>query len=191
MRSDYESDSEHLEFVSSFFHLIQAINNYCHSKAQKNRTAKFIKNAKARRKVAEINFKMPLSVDENVSEIVSFNKNLAQKLVKSMRNQSKNLENSEIQPIICKVHQILRDIQLKLQILRNIQKQVYLNLIQYHKKMPSKLQQRTSCLHIYLAEKIYADKIKNTAIRQIIHETPNIVIPLFKNIIQTRNGSMD
>lgn len=43
----------------------------------------------------------------------------------------------------------------------------------------------------YLAEKIYADKIKDAAINQTIHETPNIVIPLFKNIMQTRKGSMD
>ena len=37
--------------------------------------------------------------------------------------------------------------------------------------------------HRYLAEKIYADKIKDAAITQTIHETPNIVIPLVKNIL--------
>ncbi|CAD8097967.1 unnamed protein product [Paramecium sonneborni] len=191
MSSDYESDSEHLEFVSNFFNLIQAINNYWKLKAQRNRTAKFIKNTKARRKAGQINFKMPQSLDQNLSEIVSFNKNQAEKLVKPMRNQTKNLENSQVEPFICNVHQILRDIMLKQQILRNIQKQVYLNLIDQHNKKPSNLQLRTSCLHVYLAEKIYADKIKDVAINKTTHETPKIVIPLLKNIIQTRKGSMD
>ncbi|CAD8176460.1 unnamed protein product [Paramecium pentaurelia] len=191
MSSDYESDSEHQEFVSNFFNLVQDINKYCQVQAQRNRTAKFIKNAKARRKAGQINFKMPQSLDQNVSEIVSFNKNQAEKLVKPMRNQTKNLENSQVEPFICNVHQILRDIKLKQQILRNVQKQVYLNLIDHHNKKPSKLQLRTSCLHVYLAEKIYADKIKDAAINQTVHETPNIVIPLFKNIMQTRKGSMD
>ncbi|CAK89145.1 unnamed protein product (macronuclear) [Paramecium tetraurelia] len=191
MRSESESDSEHFEFVQSFFHLIQDINNYCHNKAQRNRTAKFMKNAKARRKIGQINFRMPQSADQNVSEIVSFNKNQAEKLVKPMRNQTKNLENSKVETFICNVHQILRDIQLKQQILRNVQKQVYLNLIQYDKKQPSQLQQKTSCLHVYLAEKIYADQIKDSANYQIIHETPKIAIPLFKNIPQTRKGSKD
>ncbi|CAD8181651.1 unnamed protein product [Paramecium octaurelia] len=191
MRSESESDSEHFEFVSSFFHLIQAINNYCHNKAQRNRTAKFMKNAKARRKVGQINFRMLESVDQNVSEIVSFNKDQAEKLVKPMRNQTKNLENSQVETFICNVHQILREIQLKQQILRNVQKQVYLNLIQYNKIQQSQLQQKTSCLHIYIAEKIYADQIKDATIHQTIHQTPNIAIPLFKNILQTRKGSKD
>ncbi|CAD8094397.1 unnamed protein product [Paramecium sonneborni] len=190
MISDYESDSKHLEFVSSFFNLIQAINNYRQTNAQRNRTAKSIKNAKARRKAGQINFKMPQSLDQNISEIVSFNKNQVKKLVKPMKNQTKYLENSQVESFIHNIHQILSDLQQKQQILRNVQKQVYLNLIEYQNKKPSNLLLRTSCLHIYLAEKIQADKIKDVVINKTIHETPKIVIPFFKNMLQTKQQSI-
>ncbi|CAK86393.1 unnamed protein product (macronuclear) [Paramecium tetraurelia] len=209
MSSDYESDSEHQEFVQNFFNLVQDINKcslylsyqrlpnsgiekqncQIHKKCQSAKKQLLLNSLIL--EAGQINFKMPQSLDQNVSEIVSFNKNQAEKLVKPMRNQTKNLENSQVEPFICNVHQILRDIKLKQQILRNVQKQVYLNLIEHHNKKPSKVSLRTSCLHVYLAEKIYADKIKDAAINQTIHETPHIVIPLFKNILQTRKGSMD
>ncbi|CAK86074.1 unnamed protein product (macronuclear) [Paramecium tetraurelia] len=197
--SSQESDSEYQEFVTTFYHLVQDINEYCATKSKEGRTARFLKQAKARRKVNQVIFRMPENPDQNVSEIISYNKNQAEKLVKPMRHQTKNLENSQVEPYISNVHLILRQIQiqysrdlkLKQQILRNAQKQVYLNLIEQYKQKSKKSQPRNCCLHIYLAEKIYQEKMKETATCLKFHEGPKIVIPLFKNTAQTRKGSME
>ncbi|CAD8080767.1 unnamed protein product [Paramecium sonneborni] len=189
--SSEESDSEYQEFVTNFYHLVQEIKEYCTTKQKENRTARFLKQAKARRKANQITFRMPEYPDQNVSEIISYNKNQAEKLVKPMRHQTKNLENSQVEPYIFNVHQILRDLKLKQQLLRNAQKQVYLNLIEYNNKKQKKFYPRNCCLHIYVAEKIYQDKMKEAATCKKFNEAPKIVIPLFKNTAQTRKGSME
>ncbi|CAD8172894.1 unnamed protein product [Paramecium octaurelia] len=189
--SSQESDSEYQEFVTTFYHLVQDINEYCATKSKEGRTARFLKQAKARRKANQVIFRMPENPDQNVSEIISYNKNQAERLVKPMRHQTKNLENSQVEPYISNVHLILRDLKLKQQILRNAQKQVYLNLIEQYKQKTKKSQPRNCCLHIYLAEKIYQEKMKETATCLKFHEGPKIVIPLFKNTAQTRKGSME
>ncbi|CAD8151349.1 unnamed protein product [Paramecium octaurelia] len=189
--SSQDSDSEYQEFVTNFYDLVQDINEYYAAKSKESRTAKFLKQAKARRKTNQITFRMPENPDQNVSEIISYNKNQAEKLVKPMRHQTKNLENSQVEPYIFNVHLILRDLKLKQQILRNAQKQVYLNLIEYNKQKTKKSNPRNSCLHIYLAEKIYQDKLKEAATCKKFQEGPKIVIPLLKNPEQTRKGSME
>ncbi|KAM3128296.1 hypothetical protein pb186bvf_019593 [Paramecium bursaria] len=146
-------------FIITFHSMVQEINSYYDKRRQRI-------EQKRRLKTQQLKFKMLADNSDSVSEIIQYNKKQLFKMCKEIQ------QSDEIQ-FIEQIQNLLRQVKFQQQLLRNVQKQVYVNLIDFYKRKP-KVKRNT--MHIYIAESILQKS------QQQIPKTTNsqIIIPQFK-----------